>query len=279
MSSPLRCRKERRIFEANYDQPTHLPPNERRRRGAHLISGGTAFAAPPPTADKADYTLRIAPLTLELAPGVTVKTTGFNGTVPGPLLRLKEGAPVTIDVLNESANDELTHWHGLHIDSLNDGAMEEGSQMNPAHSGRIRYRFTPSPAGMRWYHTHTSAGMEVDRGTYSGQFGFLYVEPKSHAGAYNQEIFLAVHHWEPTVVTSTELLMGLEVNYKHAAFNGRLASASEPVRVRKGQRVLFHFLNASATNAVTLALPGHQFEVQALDGNPVPSPRRSRRCR
>ena len=66
------------------------------------------------------------------APGVTVKTLAFNGQVPGPLLRLREGVPVTIDVTNASADPDIVHWHGLAIDSLNDGAMEEGSPMIPA---------------------------------------------------------------------------------------------------------------------------------------------------
>jgi FtsP/CotA-like multicopper oxidase with cupredoxin domain len=51
---------------------------------------------------KADYTLRIAPVALELAPGKTIKTTGYNGTVPGPTLRLREGRPVSINVINDA---------------------------------------------------------------------------------------------------------------------------------------------------------------------------------
>jgi len=50
----------------------------------------------------ADHTIRIAPISLEIAPGKVIKTTGCNGTVPGPLLRLREGKPVSIKVINES---------------------------------------------------------------------------------------------------------------------------------------------------------------------------------
>ena len=66
-------------------------------------------AAENPLADKADYTLRIAPLSLELAPGRLIKTTGYNGQVPGPLLRLREGRPVTINVINDAGYPDLVH--------------------------------------------------------------------------------------------------------------------------------------------------------------------------
>src|SRR5262249_43200251 len=66
---------------------------------------------------------------------------------------------------------------------------------------------------------------------------------------------------------------GLEVGYRQWTINGKCLGYGEPLRVREGQRVLFHFLNASATEDIELALPGHEFEVVALDGNPVPNPR------
>jgi FtsP/CotA-like multicopper oxidase with cupredoxin domain len=66
---------------------------------------------------------------------------------------------------------------------------------------------------------------------------------------------------------------GLEVLYASASFNDKMLGHGEPVRVREGERVLFRLLNASPTENITLALPGHQFIVIALDGNPVPSPR------
>src|ERR1700689_4777324 len=65
----------------------------------------------------ADYTIRIAPLTLELSPRRTVRTMAYNGVVPGPLIRLTEGKPVTIDVVNDTGDEELVHFHGLMIPS------------------------------------------------------------------------------------------------------------------------------------------------------------------
>jgi FtsP/CotA-like multicopper oxidase with cupredoxin domain len=238
--------------------------------GTSLECLGRRFSTPRRAA--ADYSLRIQPLNLELAPGINIQTVGYNGQVPGPLLRLKEGVPVSIEVFNETSVPELVHWHGLHIDSINDGAMEEGSPMLLPYS-KLTCRFTPSPTGTRWYHTHTSAGQNLSQATYTGQFGFLYVEPKQESGDYDQEVFLAIHHWEPSWMHMGPPMNALEVTYKYATFNDQMQSAAEPIRVRRGERVLFRLLNASATKSVTLALPGHRFTVLAMDGNIVPQPR------
>jgi len=232
-------------------------------------------------ASKPDHTLRIEPCTLEIGPGVSIKTLGYNGQVPGPLLRLREGVPVSIDVTNASPDPDIVHWHGLAIDSLNDGAMEEGSPMIPTGKTQ-RYSFTPKPSGTRWYHTHASAYGNLSIGTYSGQFGFLLIEGKEQPAHYDQEINLAIHHWEPSFVPMVEnmreqsanmpLTTGSDVGYKYATINSKMLGAGEPIRVKQGQRVLLRLLNASATENVVLALPGHRFSVIAMDGNPVPNP-------
>jgi FtsP/CotA-like multicopper oxidase with cupredoxin domain len=245
------------------------------------LRGLGAVKASGPAPSKQDYTLKIEPCNLEIAPGVVVKTTAYNGQVPGPLLRLKEGAPVTIDVTNASASPDIVHWHGLAIDSLNDGAMEEGSPMI-APGAMLRYTYTPKPSGTRWYHTHAGAGGDLALGTYSGQFGFLLVDGKADPGHYDQEIFLAIHHWNGSFVPMVEtmrmassnspLTTGSDVGYQYATVNQHMLGAGEPIRVMQGQRVLVRLLNASATENVVLALPGHTFKVIAMDGNPVPNP-------
>ena len=231
-------------------------------------------------AGKADYSLRIEPTTLDIGKGVSVKTLAYNGQVPGPLLRLREGVPVTIDVTNAGPDADLTHWHGLAIDTINDGAMEEGSPMI-APGATQRYSFAPKPAGTRWYHTHAGAFGNLAAGTYSGQFGFLLIDGKGDPGHYDQEINLAIHHWEPSFVPMVETMRmqssnvpqtsGSDVGYRYATVNGHMLGAGEPIRVKQGQRVLLRLLNASATENVVLALSGHKFKVIAMDGNPVPN--------
>jgi FtsP/CotA-like multicopper oxidase with cupredoxin domain len=223
----------------------------------------------PQDGSKPDYTLTIAPISVEIAPKKIVKTIGYNGSAPGPLLRLREGRPVTIDVINQTAAEELVHWHGLTIPSNVDGSMEEGTPMVPPRGCR-RYTFTPTPSGTRWYHTHTTALRNLSRGAYTGQFGFLYVEPSSDPGRYDQEVFLALREWDPFMSGGEG---GLEVAYKQFSINDRSLGAGEPIRVRPGQRVLLRILNASATMHRRIGFAGHQFQVTALDGNAVAAPK------
>ncbi len=264
-----------------------LSMNRRRfMAGAGALLSSKALGALVPHAvaatGKADHSLRIEPYSLEIGPGITVKTLAFNGQVPGPLLRLRESVPVTIDVTNASSLPDITHWHGLAIDSLNDGAMEEGSPMI-AVGETHRYSFAPKPSGTRWYHTHASAFDNLSIGTYTGQFGFLLIEGKDQPAPYDQEINLAIHHWEPSFVPMVQdmreqssnqpLTSGSDVGYKYATINAHMLGAGEPIRVKQGQRVLMRLLNASATENVVLALPGHSFKIIAMDGNPVPAPK------
>jgi FtsP/CotA-like multicopper oxidase with cupredoxin domain len=238
-------------------------------------------ASNPPHA-AADHSLTIKPCTIEISPGVNIKTIAYNGQVPGPLLRLRQGVPVTIDVANATETADIVHWHGLTTDSLNDGAMEEGSPMIPPGS-RLRYSLTPNPAGSRWYHTHAGSGPNLSIGTYTGQFGFLLIDGPGDPGRYDQEVFLAIHHWQPSFVPMVETMQaasanhpqtsGSDVGYQYATINQHRLGAGEPLRVKQGQRVLMRLLNASATENVVLALPGHTFRVIAMDGNPVPNPK------
>ena len=190
------------------------------------------------------------------------------------------------------------HWHGQMIPSDVDGAAEEGSPFVPA-QGMRRIAFVPKPQGFRFYHTHVPAGADLNRGTYTGQAGPVYIEPTNDPGAYDREVFLVMKEFEPAFSRGGDMAMdmlapgvpikeleetgaradeeakgtpkGYEVSYELFSINGKMLGAGEPIRVKQGERVLFHVLNASATEIRSLALPGHVFRVVALDGNPVPT--------
>ena len=81
---------------------------------------------PKTTGRAADFTLQIAPMLVELAPQVVISTTGYNNKVPAPLLRMREGQLVTIDVENGTDVPEYVHWHGLLVPPEVDGAEEGG---------------------------------------------------------------------------------------------------------------------------------------------------------
>jgi FtsP/CotA-like multicopper oxidase with cupredoxin domain len=247
---------------------------------------------------KADYTLRIGTGLVELSPEHIVSTALYGGQFPGPLLRFKEGQRIAVDIHNDTDTPELVHWHGQMIPSDVDGAAEEGTPFVPAH-GMRRVAFVPKPSGLRFYHTHVAAGDDLNRGTYSGQAGPVYIEPRSNPGAYDREIFLVLKEFAPTFSRGGDMAMavldgaplgelqqmgkaadakakiktkGFEVGYELFAINGRMLGHGDPIRVKSGERVLFHVLNASATEIRSLALPGHFFRIVALDGNPVPTP-------
>jgi FtsP/CotA-like multicopper oxidase with cupredoxin domain len=235
--------------------------------GAALTAAALASVSPPWTQTPADVKLEIAPLGLEIAPGKVVHTVAYNGRVPGPLIRWPEGKPIAIDVFNRTAIPEIVHWHGLLIPSAMDGSAEEGGTMI-APGAEFRYLFTPRPAGFRWYHTHAFAGHDLKRATYTGQFGCFYIESGEDAGAYDQEIFLTLHDWNAYTSGGDSM----EAAYEYGTINGRMLNFGNPLRVREGQRVLLHFLNASASLVHWLALAGHGLTVVAMDGNPVPKP-------
>jgi len=267
--------------------------------GASPSLGGVAqIQAQSPTSD---YRLHIASSAIEIAPRHIVSTITYNGQFPGSLLRFKEGREVNVEVRNDTDAPEQLHWHGQMVSADVDGAAEEGTPYIPAH-GMRRITFTPRPAGLRLYHTHNRAGADLHAGQYSGQVGAVYIEPKDEPGQHDREVFLVLKEFEgsfskggdmpqdflspATKVKELEeagesamkaslakgMPHGYEVGYQFFTINGRMLGHGEPVRVKTGERVLFHVVNGSATEIRSLALPGHSFRVVALDGNPVPTP-------
>jgi FtsP/CotA-like multicopper oxidase with cupredoxin domain len=278
-----------------------LPPRLTRAQGMPMGSGAPAAASIGAAAGAADYTLRIGTGLIELAPDQIISTTTYNGQFPGPLLRFKEGQRAIIDIHNDTDTPEQLHWHGQFLPVDVDGSAEEGTPFIPAH-GMRRIALTPAPAGFRFYHTHLMARDNLNLGQYSGQVGPVYIEPRREPGAYDQEVFLTLKEFQPALSRGGDMAMdflgpddkvqaledageaamkasldqgtphGFEVGYSLFSINGRMLGHGDPLRVKQGQRVLLHVLNASATEIRSLALPGHTFKVVALDGNPVPSP-------
>ena len=280
--------------------------------GAVLFSPKSVFAAGAESA--ADYTIRIKAAPIEIASDQILTMTTYNGQFPGPLIRFQEGREAIVDIFNETHTPEQLHWHGQFVSTDVDGAAEEGTPYIPAH-GQRRIRFTPKPAGLRFYHTHNRAGADLSAGQYSGQVGLVYIEPKENPGRYDREVFLVLKEFGPTLSRADPMAQnfllpsapivrgdgkkmlhemegdlksleektehvakiygrprGYEVIYQFFTINGSMLGHGEPIRVKEGERVLFHILNGSATEIRSLVLPGHFFEVVALDGNAVPNP-------
>ncbi len=243
----------------------------------------------------------IATTPIEVARGKFLSLTTYNGQFPGPLLRFKEGQRVIVDVNNETDSPEVVHWHGQMIPSDVDGAVEEGTPSIPAH-GSARLEFIPGPSGCRFYHTHVRAGANLSLGQYGGLVGPIFIEPRQNPGAYDREIFLTLKEFEASFSQGGDMDMnflapsapvsslkergeaqmkastdkgapkGYEVSYGTFTINGKKLGHGDPIRVRHGDRVLFHVINGSAGEIRSLALPGHHFVIVAMDGNPLPSP-------
>jgi FtsP/CotA-like multicopper oxidase with cupredoxin domain len=270
-----------------------VPPMERLTLAAGDRSVQQSIAGAP------DYVLRIAASPVEIAAKHIVSTVTYNGQFPGPLLRFKEGRPATVEIHNDTDTPEQLHWHGQMVSTDVDGAAEEGTPFIEPH-GMRRIVFTPGPAGLRFYHTHNRAGADLRAGQYSGQVGPVYIEPAHETGSFDREIFLVLKEFEPSFTKGGDMAQdflapstkvkdlqsagesamkaslakgmphGYEVTYQYFTINGRMLGHGEPVKVKQGERVLFHVVNGSATEIRSLALPGHFFKVIALDGNAVP---------
>src|SRR6516164_5519577 len=261
------------------------------------VSDSFAEAAENQTSsEKADYTIRIAPGLVDLSPGHIVSTTLYNGQFPGPLVRLTEGKQVVVDIYNDTDTPEQLHWHGQFVPVDVDGAAEEGTPYIPAH-GMRRICFIPKPSGFRFYHTHVVPMNHLGLGTYTGQAGPVYIESANDPGACDREVFLVLKEFLPSFSQGGDMAMdflagkpikelqdigskadeqfkgpkGYEVGYEVFGINGKMLGHGDPIRVKQGERVLFHVLNASAGEIRSLALPGHTFRVVTLDGNPVPT--------
>jgi FtsP/CotA-like multicopper oxidase with cupredoxin domain len=272
-------------------------------RAATLLSENDSDIAKKPNSEmvfneKADYTIHIGTGLIEVGPQLIISTTTYNGQFPGPLLRFKEGQQTTVDIYNDTDTPEQFHWHGQFLSPDIDGSPEERTPYIPAH-GMRREIFTPGPPGFRFYHTHVTAAGNLNAGQYNGEVGPVYIEPKNEPGNYDREEFIVLKEFEPYFMRGGDMAMdflsgrqipelkamqekaekktpgmlkGYEVGYKIFTINGRQLTHGAPIKVKYGERILFHILNGSASEIRSLALPGHTFKVVALDGNPVPNP-------
>jgi FtsP/CotA-like multicopper oxidase with cupredoxin domain len=235
-------------------------------------------------AEPADHTIRIGTGLVEVGPQQIIPTTTYNGQFPGPLLRFKEGERAIVDIYNDTDRPEQFHWHGQFVPVEVDGSAEEGTPYIPAH-GMRREVFVPRPSGLRFYHTHTMAGPDLSKG-------------QTVRDGYDREEFLVLKEFDPYFMRGGDMpgdflsgdmmhelmelgekadlsaptkVKGYEVGYKVFTINGKKLGHGQPIRVKYGERILFHILNGSATEIRSLALPGHTFKVIALDGFPVPN--------
>ena len=122
-----------------------------------LVLGLIAWVPRTPAADDPqlrEFTLTAEEVDWEFQPGTTVRAWAYNGQVPGPEIRVREGDRVRITLVNKLPVGTTIHWHGLNVPPDQDGPA--GLNQAPVEPGEsFTYDWIATPAGTRWYHSHT----------------------------------------------------------------------------------------------------------------------------
>lgn len=290
-----------------------------RRRFASAAFGGGAMAALAahipawaqpvsqglvstlPTVSGEDITLRIAKQKIRID-GMVAKAIGVNGTIPAPLVRLKEGQNVRLTVHNDLDEDSSIHWHGLilpfHMDGV-PGVSFPG--IKPKSS--FTYEFPIVQSGTYWYHSHS--GLQEALGLY----GPIVIDPAgADPVAYDREhvIVLSDHshlspyeifrkmkvshgHWNMQRETFMDLIKGKGLSLSERIAWGKMRMDPTDVAdvngsileflvnghgpkdnwtglFRPGERVRLRIINASSMSIFNVRIPGLRMTVVQADG-------------
>jgi multicopper oxidase len=235
-----------------------------------------------------EYTLTAAPLRFTPFPGVAFPGLAYNGGIPGPLLRVRQGQRLRVTYVNRTGEPSTIHWHGMILPNAMDG-VPDLTQAAVADGATFLYTFAASPTGTRWYHSHTPLQ------TFKGLFGMIVVDDPRDEPA-DQDLAL-IFHDVPKMSSvdaamkgtssapmvdpsgSPELLamsaddkMGDEVAYVAHCINGACYPQTKPIVVKIGHRVRLRILNANPTQTRYVRLAGQTLRVTHSDGNPLPRP-------
>ena len=256
-----------------------------------------------PASGVAEYGLEAAPLELELG-GRRVSTWGYNGGLPGPEIRVRQGDTLRAAVSNRLPEGTSVHWHGVPLPNEMDGVPDVTQPpIEPEES--FTYEFVANAPGTYIYHSHS--GLQLDRGLY----GALIVEPTEETLSYDREFVLTLDDWLDGMpgtpedaleelrsgesamagmeMESSEGTSGMEgmagmddeqggdipadlpqdIVYPLYLINGKPADAPEEFEVREGEKVRLRLINPSAATIYRVALAGHRMTVTHADGQPV----------
>jgi FtsP/CotA-like multicopper oxidase with cupredoxin domain len=192
---------------------------------------------------------------------------GYDGTVPGPLLRVKRGEEVKVRLLNELSEPTVIHWHGLRLPNAMDG-VPHLTQEPVAPGKSFDYRFVAPDAGTFWYHTHFRSSGQLGRGLY----GALIVdEPEPFP--VDQDLLLVVDDWRLSETGAIdEASFGAFHDAAHAGRLGQYLTINShdtwDIPVRTNERLRLRLINVANARVMTLRLDRHRAKVIAIDGQP-----------
>src|SRR5687768_2426206 len=192
----------------------------------------------------------------------------YNGTVPGPELRFRQGERLRVEVENALSVDTTVHWHGVRLPNAMDGVPGVTQKPIAAGGGRFVYEFDLPDAGTFWYHPHLGSPEQVGRGLY----GALIVEERDPP-AVDRDLVWVLSDWrldrEARIVENFRNAM----DASHAGRIGNTVTVNGAIReefaVRAGERLRLRLVNASNARIYGLNFEGHEPWTIALDGQPV----------
>ena len=236
-----------------------------------------ALAAAPRISLSREKALRVAPARQSLVGAGNPDTAvwAYNGTVPGPELRFKQGERLRIEVENALGADTTVHWHGVRVPNAMDGVPGVTQKPISANGGRFLYEFELRDAGTYWYHPHLGSPEQVARGLY----GALIVEEREPP-AVDRDVVWALSDWRLDREARIAENFGSAMDASHAGRIGNTVTVNgairETFRVRAGERIRLRLINASNARIYGLEFENHEPALIALDGQPV-APRRDGR--
>ena len=193
---------------------------------------------------------------------------GYNGIVPGPEIRTKQGDIFKADLINGLEQPTTIHWHGIRIDNKMDGVA--GLTQPPVKPNeRFEYRFTPPDAGTYWYHPHYRTWEQLARGL-SGAF---IVEEDSPPKVDLDKVMIFDDWRLENNGLIHERSLGSLHEKSHAGRLGNVITLNgkdtEDVVVKHGQRLRLRLINAATARIMGISFEDHEIEVIALDGQPT----------
>ena len=211
------------------------------------------------------FTLTTRAVQWPILDGVTVTALTYNGTVPGPSIRVTEGDRVRVEVKNELDDPTTVHFHGVELPNAMDGVP--GVTQDPIQPEEtFTYEFVAKPAGTFWYHSHFEGDVQVGAGLYAP----FIIDPKEPADVQpDVDATLMIGEWlvRGGQTFAAMPMGGMEPNF--FTINGKAFPATETINVKKGQLVRLRLVGTGQF-IHPMHLHGLPFKVVATDGHPVP---------
>lgn len=217
--------------------------------------------------DGDQFDLRIAPVSKRIGEA-TVRMLAYNGSIPGPTLKVREGSEVIVDIENQGDVEATVHWHGLRLENRYDGTHET---QRPMGSGeRYTAHITFPDAGVYWYHPH----IREDYGQELGLYGNVIVDPADpdYWPPVHREIALTL---DDILIEDGTVAPFNRAETTHSAM-GRFGNVllvggqtDLSLAVKRGEVVRFYLTNTANTRVFRVALPGAQIKLVGGDSGHV----------